>query len=157
MVNVDPYRRLVQSAILLGLFVFALHLHPRPQSRLDIMTVYVADRPVVVEIANDAVSRARGLQGRQVLADNAGMLFVFPEETTAGFWMKDTFIDLDIGFFDADGRLMEICRMRALDEVSLCHPSEPARFALEVNRGWFDANDIKPDAALRLSGAIDAR
>ncbi len=92
-----------------------------------------------VELARTAGERSRGLMFREELAEDGGMLFVFPEDTEAGFWMKDTLIPLSIAFIAADGTILDIQDMEPLSEDTH-RPSEEYRYALEVNQGWFRQN-----------------
>jgi uncharacterized membrane protein (UPF0127 family) len=96
---------------------------------------------VEVEIADDDAERQRGLMDRTALADNAGMLFVFDREKPLSFWMRNTLIPLSVAYIDSDGRIVDIQDMQPLDETP--HPSAgPARYALEVNQGFFAARGI---------------
>jgi uncharacterized membrane protein (UPF0127 family) len=64
------------------------------------------------------------------------MLFVFGQDTNAGFWMKNTKIPLSIAFIDREGTIMETQDMEPL--AAKTHtPAQAYRYALEVNRGWF--------------------
>ncbi len=149
--------RWAQSPLFIALLLLVLTFVHWLQKRMDVITVHVAGLPLVVEVANNPSSRERGLSHRTKLAANEGMLFVFPDAIRAGFWMKDTHIDLDIGFFDDQARLIETCQMEAMDQVSRCVPSQPAKYALEVNRGWFSTNQITANAPLQLPRSIEAR
>jgi hypothetical protein len=102
-----------------------------------------AGRPVglVVEIADTPAARTRGLMFRETLDANAGMLFVWPEDTGSGFWMMDTTIPLSIAFISAAGGILDIQDMKPLD-TTLHHSPEPFRYAVEANRGWFEENGI---------------
>ncbi len=94
-----------------------------------------------VLIAEDNEQKEKGLMGRETLCDNCGMLFVFEEEVEGGFWMKDTYVSLSIAFISESGTIMDIQHM--VPETTEVHrPEEPYRFALEVNRGFFEDNDI---------------
>ena len=97
---------------------------------------------VPVEIAATDTERERGLMGRTALAEDAGMLFVFDREQQLSFWMKDTLIPLSIAYINESGRIVDIQDMQPLDET--LHPStEPAKYALEVNGGFFVARGIQ--------------
>lgn len=99
---------------------------------------------IEVEIADTAQQKERGLMGRESLGDNEGMVFVFFEESTGGFWMKDTLIPLSIAFFDAEGTIVDILDMEPC-ETEPCesyYPSAPYFGALEVNKGAFEGWDI---------------
>ncbi|MDQ3941105.1 MAG: DUF192 domain-containing protein [Actinomycetota bacterium] len=93
-----------------------------------------------VEIAETEDERALGLMHRDSLAQDAGMLFVFFDDTTGGFWMKNTLIPLSIAFIDSDSKIVEILDMDpcAKDPCRIYTPSVPYRAALEVNQGAFD-------------------
>jgi len=99
---------------------------------------------VRVEIANDDFERARGLMYRTALAENRGMLFVYREEQKLTFWMKNTLIPLSIAFMDAEGRIVDIQDMEPLDDDPPSYVStEPARYALEVNQGFFEERGVE--------------
>ena len=100
--------------------------------------------PVGVEIADTDAERQTGLMGRTALPEDAGMLFVFEEEQAAlSFWMRDTLIPLSIAYIDAQGRIVDIQDMEPLDDVPPHYVSaEPARYALEVNQGFFEERGV---------------
>jgi uncharacterized membrane protein (UPF0127 family) len=109
---------------------------------------------VPVEVADTTEERARGLSGRETLAADAGMLFLFDEPVTQGFWMKDTLIPLSIAFIDGNGRIialrdMEPCRR---EPCPLYEPGRPYSSALEVNQGAFDRWGIGEGDRASLSG-----
>lgn len=94
-----------------------------------------------VEIADNDAERERGLMERTALAENAGMLFVFDREQRLSFWMKNTLIPLSVAYIASDGRIVDIQDMQPHDETP--HPSAgPARYALEVNQGFFGEHGI---------------
>lgn len=98
---------------------------------------------VVAEVARTPAERERGLQNRDEVPDGSGMLFVFEEEAPRSFWMKDTYVALDIAYMNADFRIVSIHQMEALDE-STYDSEAPAMFALEVRQGWFAERGIEP-------------
>jgi uncharacterized membrane protein (UPF0127 family) len=105
-------------------------------------TLYVGDVKLKVEIAQDPESLEKGLMFRRNLPENQGMLFVFPYERILSFWMRNTYIPLDIAFIDAEGRIIDIQYMEPLDESRQYVSSGPALYALEVNHGWFERHGI---------------
>lgn len=88
-----------------------------------------------VEVVDTPESRAKGLMFVQELADDAGMLFDFKEERQVSFWMRNTFIPLDMIFIGADGVVKTIhVNARPHDVTSI--PSEvPVQFVLEIPGG----------------------
>ena len=120
------------------------------EAQSALTAVRVGDAVIRVEIADDPESHLRGLMGRETLAPDTGMLFVYPRAQPLAFWMKNTPLDLDIGFFDSQGRLLNIEAMTAYDEVTRHRSRGPARYALETPRDWFARNAIQPGARLRF-------
>ena len=106
------------------------------------MTVKKLYKKLYVEVAESHLARGYSLMNRKRLASNHGMLFKFPYPSNLSFWMRDTYIPLDVAFIGDDGRVLQIETMsplstRAVRSVHLC------RYALEVNKGWFDKNNIR--------------
>jgi uncharacterized membrane protein (UPF0127 family) len=106
-------------------------------------------RVLTVEVAATAADRARGLMYRVWMAEDAGMLFLFPRDTRQGFWMRNTFIPLDIAYIGADGTVQEIRNGVPLSEAVLT-PAQPYRYVLEVNAGWFERHGMGAGAKVAL-------
>jgi uncharacterized protein len=105
-----------------------------------------------VEIADDDAERERGLMERTELAPDAGMIFVYPNDVSGAFWMKDTLIPLSIAFYGEDGRIVKILDMEPCqqDPCRLYDPGVPYRGALEVNQGAFDEWNVREGDRVRL-------
>ncbi|WP_126976676.1 DUF192 domain-containing protein [Frigidibacter oleivorans] len=88
-----------------------------------------------VEIADTPGERARGLMHRERLARGAGMLFVYPAEAPAAFWMKNTLIPLDILFFDGAGRLLTVQADAVPGDETPLPGGDRVQFVLEINGG----------------------
>lgn len=116
---------------------------PGPMDTLDLVTATGVHR-FTVEIAADDAARAEGLMFRQSMADNHGMLFDFKREQPAAFWMKNTYIALDMVFIRANGTVVNIAENTVpMSEASV--PSQaPVRFVLEVNAGITRKLGLKP-------------
>ncbi|HJS49344.1 MAG TPA: DUF192 domain-containing protein [Gaiellaceae bacterium] len=100
--------------------------------------------PFSPELARTPAQRSLGLMHRK-RAPKDGMLFVFPYDTTGGFWMKNTLVPLTIAFFDADGRRVRKLSMTPCRQAScpIYDPRRRYRFALELR-----ASDARPAATL---------
>lgn len=104
-------------------------------------TIQVDDQAVLVELAVNTSERAQGLMHRASLPADDGMLFVYPDEAPRSFWMKDTKIPLSIAFVDAKGKIVRIADMQPLVTEST-KSLYPAKYALEMNQGWFAEHDV---------------
>lgn len=114
---------------------------------------------VDAKVAADDEERRRGLMEVEDLPDGVGMLFLFEEERSGGFWMWNTVTPLDIAFVDGDGRIDTILEMDPCQEASptdceVYTPPRPYEAALEVPQGWFAANGVEPGATLRWSEPV---
>ncbi|MGK9476230.1 DUF192 domain-containing protein [Melioribacter sp. OK-6-Me] len=96
-----------------------------------------------VEIADDDVQRATGLMYREYMAENQGMLFIFPYENEQSFWMKNTILPLDMIFVDAEGNIVKIHKYTTPYSESSYRSGRPAKFVVEVNAGFTDKYGIK--------------
>lgn len=108
-----------------------------------------------VELASTSAQWYKGLMHRKSLGENEGMLFVYPDSKKRTFWMKDTYIPLSIGFFDAKRRLMEIARLdppRSVMQINLPETvsQHPARYVLEVPQGWFKDHEVALGSVFEL-------
>src|SRR5258708_1702532 len=97
-----------------------------------------------VEMASTPAEQARGLMDRRGLPEGQGMLFDFHHEQLTSFWMKNTYIPLDMIFIRGDGRILRIVENTVpLSEV-LIPSGGPVRAVLEVNGGTAKKLGIAP-------------
>ncbi|MEI7431967.1 MAG: DUF192 domain-containing protein [Betaproteobacteria bacterium] len=101
------------------------------------------------EVAADQANRMQGLMHRRNMPAHEGMLFVFPSAERHCMWMRNTLIPLSVAFLDEEGRILNIEDMKPQTENNHC-AAGPARFALEMNLGWFSSKGFK--AGQRIGG-----
>uniref|UniRef100_A0A832DH34 DUF192 domain-containing protein n=1 Tax=Ignavibacterium album TaxID=591197 RepID=A0A832DH34_9BACT len=96
-----------------------------------------------LEIADDEYQRQLGLMNRKEMMENQGMLFIFPRQDWLSFWMRNTFISLDMIFVDENKKIVTIHKnTRILSDTS--YPStKPARYVVEVIAGFTDKYNIQ--------------
>ncbi len=92
---------------------------------------------------------------RACLGTGSGMLFVFPSDTNAAFWMKDTLIPLSIAFVRADGTIVHMEDMRPQTETNH-YSTGPYRYAIEANVGWFAAQGISAGDKAEIPSSTSA-
>jgi uncharacterized membrane protein (UPF0127 family) len=112
-------------------------------------TVTLGGRTFKLELALDDATRTKGLKGRDHIADDGGMLFVFPQPRVLSFWMSNCQVDIDVIFMDASGRIVSIRKMTAPDpavrddDLPRYGSGYPAQFAIEVQGGLTDKLALK--------------
>ncbi len=109
-----------------------------------------------LEVAETLDQHAQGLMFRKKLGTNEGMLFVFTNEEIREFWMKNTLINLDIGYFNKQKVLIDIQQMAAENSVMRTniptYPSkQPAMYALEMSQGWFKKNKFEAGTIFKFN------
>lgn len=139
---------------LLAILVFALcSAHALADQALPEIMLEIKGQKLTAEVAVTEAALTKGLMYRRMMPENRGMLFVFPYPELQNFWMKNTYIPLSIAFIDEAGTIVNITDMKPLTTDP--HPStKPAKYALEMNRGWFAKRGIK--AGARIEGLKNA-
>ena len=106
---------------------------------------------VRVEIANTDATRERGLMFRRELAQDAGMIFLFPTTEEHGFWMRNTLIGLDMIFLGEDRRVVGVVTAAPqTDTIRSVH--QPSRYVVEVSAGEAAAHAVGPGTRAAFIG-----
>jgi uncharacterized membrane protein (UPF0127 family) len=112
-------------------------------------TLTIGIHLIKAEVAVSDEQRAQGLMFREKMAPNEGMVFRFPETRHTCMWMKNTLLPLSVAFIDEKGRIINIEDMQPQTLNAHC-AKKPARFALEMNQGWFKQKNIR--SGLHVTG-----
>lgn len=144
-------------ALLAALALSALCLSARagdaadgPQRLQTRITLGAGMYNMQVEVALTPQEHAIGLMHRTSMGANEGMLFVFERAGVQCFWMKNTLIPLAVAFVADDGTVVNLDEMKPQTLASHCS-TQPVRYVLEMNAGWFKKKGVKPGQ--KLSGA----
>ncbi|PIR43509.1 hypothetical protein COV24_02395 [candidate division WWE3 bacterium CG10_big_fil_rev_8_21_14_0_10_32_10] len=109
-------------------------------------TVTINKHNINIEIANTPELREKGLMNRKSLCKNCGMLFIFDKENIYPFWMKNTYISLDLAWIDSNNKIVEITTLNSYspeNEIPAYTPNNKALYVLEVNNGFLKKNNMK--------------
>lgn len=129
------------------LFALALVSTAAAAQPIPVVQLNAGMHLIRAEVAADYATRMTGLMHRVSMPSNAGMLFIFDEAAAQCMWMKNTLIPLSVAFIDDHGAIINVEDMAPQTEDSHC-AKRPARYALEMNRGWFAARGIKPGSRI---------
>lgn len=113
------------------------------------MKIEIGDKEYNVEVARTEEEKIKGLQEKESLGENEGMLFIYDEPQELAFWMKDTAIPLDIVFIDEDGEVISVQQGQPYDETLL--EEDGVMYVLEVNQN----SGIQPGDELDIEGDDD--
>ncbi len=123
---------------------------PGKSRDIPVRAVFEGGASLELETVDTPEARTVGLMYRKSLPEGWGMLFVFEEPELLSFWMRNTHVPLSIAFVDDGGRILNIRDMRPLDETTRHRSKGPARYAIEVERGWFEARGIRAGSRVRF-------
>ena len=119
--------------------------------RTALPVVQVKDALVSVEIVDTSAERERGLSGREGLAPDSGMLFIFEEDGYPAFWMKDMRFAIDILWVASDGAIVHIEESVAPETYPTAFaPRRKARYVVELPDGYAKAHEIHIGDLVRL-------
>ena len=113
------------------------------QAQLPVMELTAGMHRIEAEVAATQPARMTGLMQRKTMPAQRGMLFVFSEVERHCMWMRNSDLPLSVAFLDEKGRFLNIEDMQPHTEDNHC-ATKPARFALEMNLGWFKARGVGP-------------
>lgn len=141
--GLNRFRSLVMSfRIVRFLLILLALLASGAHARLPVVELSAGMYRIEAELAHTSEARQTGLMHRESMPEQRGMVFVFTFDAQHCMWMRNTLIPLSVAFLDADGTILNVADMEPLDETSHCAVA-PARFALEMNQGWFDTRGIE--------------
>lgn len=137
--------RLKTLAALFGV-LSPLTLHA--QQSLPMIELTAGIHRIEAEVAHTQQTRMIGLMNRQSMPAQHGMLFVFDVDARHCMWMKNTLIPLSVAFLDQAGRVINVEEMQPRTENNHC-AAKPARYALEMNGGWFKSRGLGAGTTLK--------
>ncbi len=116
----------------------------------------VRGHKLALEVVSTPDAMRTGLMFRSELPEDSGMLFVYPEPQPLTFWMKNTRLPLSIAFLDAKGAILNIEDMAPFDDRTMHRSRGAARYALEVNKGWFARRGVVAGDRVQLLKTVDS-
>ena len=122
-----------------------------PQMDLPRIQLSAGMHLIDTQLATTDQQRATGLMFRKEMPQTEGMLFVFEQASQQCFWMKNTLLPLSAAFVADDGTIVNLVEMKPQTTDSHCS-TQPVRFVLEMNQGWFAKKGIKP--GFKLGGRV---
>lgn len=135
-------------AVSVLLWIFACGSEPR----VVISTKEGKEFAVQVEIADTPAKRELGLQYRRDLAEDRGMLFLFPSEQVLSFWMKNTPISLDMLFINSQRKIVGIIHEAVPFSTAPLSVAMPSQFVLEISGGLSRRREISLGDSVSFQG-----
>lgn len=141
----------MNKSVLTGLCGLVMSVSAWAQNAMPVMELTAGFHRIEAEVAATDQNRQVGLMNRKSMPQQRGMLFVFTQNNTHCMWMRNTLLPLSVAFLNEQGVIINIEDMQPQTENNHC-AKVPARYALEMNLGWFAQRGIKPGSTI---GGID--
>ena len=122
-----------------------------PQLDLQRVKLSAGMHVIDAQVALTPEQREIGLMQRKDMPQHEGMIFIFEQPSQQCFWMKNTLLPLTAAFVADDGTIVNLADMKPQTLESHCS-TQPVRYVLEMNKGWFAKKGIK--AGSKLGGPI---
>jgi uncharacterized membrane protein (UPF0127 family) len=134
--------------ILAIFFIVLLSVSAPVSAEMPVSQLRISGHTLFAEVAHTDDTRSQGLMFRQSMGENSGMLFVFSYIGHHRMWMMNTDIPLSVAFLDEKGVILNIDDM--VPNTQTAHGSAgAAKYALEMNLGWFKTRNIKVGTPVR--------
>jgi uncharacterized protein len=115
-----------------------------------VLATRAGEQHVKVEIARTEPEKQHGLMYRQKLEPGRGMIFLWPQPEPLKFWMKNTYIPLDMIFIGGDRHVVYVEENAEPLTTSTRGPDEDSQFVLEVPGGWARAHGVERGVAVKF-------
>ncbi len=141
------------AIFLFGAVTYSLYQKPAasPAQIQGLRTIQLKGQTIRISVADTGASREQGLGGRAGLAEDEGMLFVFPKDGEYAFWMKDMRFPIDIMWLSADGSIVYMAQNVSPDSFpQTFRPDVPARYVLELPSGYAKEYNVVVGDIVRL-------
>lgn len=137
--------------------IFAFVIHSLAfQIQQEAYFLKIQNHSFHVELALTPQQWQRGLMYRDKLGKNQGMLFVGTQDRPRSFWMKNTYIPLDIIFLDKDLKIVSVAFQTTPESTKAIESEGPARHVFEVNAGMAKKLQLKPGMQFQASFDISS-
>jgi uncharacterized membrane protein (UPF0127 family) len=146
--------------LVLGLFSLIYPYFHKPDYGLEERVGYFIDTSgkklgsLTLEIADTMSKRQVGMMYRKKLDENRGMLFVFPVEKDNQFWMKNTFVSLDMVFVGSNLKVVGIVSSATPGSLKKLGVSKPSKYVIEVVAGYADKNNLSAGSKFVIDGIL---
>jgi uncharacterized protein len=112
------------------------------QPKLQTINLFLGTNVMMTEMALKPIEMQTGMMFRTNMAENEGMLFVFPQPYRASFWMKNTILPLSAAYIDSEGVVQEIHDLQPGNTNSVQASTETIQYVLETPQGWFQRHNV---------------
>jgi hypothetical protein len=119
------------------------------QPKLQTIKIWLGAEEMIAELALNDSTRQVGMMFRTNMAENEGMLFVFPMPHRTAFWMKNTKIALSAAYINPEGVILEIHKLEPENTNSVTAGSDQIQYVLETKQGWFERHNVSTGAVIR--------
>ncbi len=148
--NISKAKIVLISAITLCVVLLLSFFFNNKDTLPKEIKVNIKDYNYYLEIASTSQEKQIGLSNRESLCVNCGMLFIFPKQSIYTFWMKDTYIPLDIIWLDKDYKIVKIATVLETNSEKKYSNKVKAKYVIELNANEVFKRDLEIGDVIQL-------
>jgi uncharacterized protein len=124
-------------------------LPTQAQPKLPTLKIYLGAETLDAELALTPKEEMTGMMFRTNILETDAMLFVFPVQQRASFWMKNCPESISAAYIGPDGVIQEIHHLEKEDTNAVVAASDNIQYVLETSDGWFARHNVSTGAVIR--------
>lgn len=141
----------ISLILLIAIPIVIFFFYKKNPPQFDSVNLKIKDVDYKLEVAKSMSQKSTGLSNRTNLCSNCGMIFVFSQEGSLPFWMKDTLIPLDMIWINSKGEVVDIKNVSKTKSLDIIQNSAPAKFVIELNLNETQKINLKIGDTIDLS------
>lgn len=145
----------ISLIILIAIPIVIFFFYKKPSSKFETVNLKIKNIDYKLEVAKTISQKSAGLSKRTNLCSNCGMIFVFSKNGVLPFWMKDTFVPLDMIWLNSEGKVTDIINASETNSTKILQNSQPAKYVIELNLNETKKINLKVGDTIDLSKLND--
>lgn len=137
--------------ILIAIPIVIFFFYKKTPPKFETVNLKIKNIDYKLEVAKTTPQKSAGLSNRTNLCPNCGMIFIFSKNGVLPFWMKDTFIPLDMIWLNSEGKVTDIINVSETNSTKILQNSQPAKYVIELNLNETKKINLKAGDIIDLS------
>lgn len=145
----------ISLIILIAFPIIVFFFYKKNPIKFETISLNIKNTDYKLEVAKSISQKSAGLSNRNSLCSNCGMIFIFSKNGIQPFWMKKTFIPLDMIWINSEGQVTDIVSANEINSTNIIQNTQPARYVIELNLNEAQKINLKIGDTIDLSKLND--
>lgn len=145
----------ISLILLIAIPIIVFFFYKRNPPQFETINFKIKDIDYKLEVAKSISQKSAGLSNRTKLCPKCGMIFIFVKDGFQPFWMKDTFIPLDMIWINSEGKVTDIISANETNSTKIIQNTQPAKYVIELNANDSQKINLKTGDTIDLSQLLN--